>query len=102
MRPVIDISVVVWFLASVASAVMMSRPAHAQEREAFGVALIPAAEKHLAVVHDWGFERVDVGELVALTEKRGQGKPLPARFERDRAAREKKPRTSPPVKLAQE
>lgn len=98
MRPVIDIAVAVWFLASVASAVMMSRPAYAQERDAFDVDIIPAASKHLGVVHEWGFERVDVGELVALTgEKRGQGKSPPAR-----SAREKKPRTSPPVKLAQE
>lgn len=103
MRPVIDIAVAVWFLASVASAVMMSRPAYAQERDAFDVDIIPAASKHLGVVHELGFERVDVRELVALTgEKRGQGKPLPARFDRDRSAREKKPRTSPLVKLAQE
>lgn len=79
MRPVIQMAIFAWILHLMVSAVMMSRPAHAQEREAFDIDVIPASAKHLGVVHEWGFERVEIGELVALTgEKRGQGRALPS------------------------
>ena len=73
MRPVIEIAFAAWFLLFVLSGVWPPA-ARAQERDAFDVDIIPAASKHLGVVHEWGFERVEVSDLVALTEKRGQGR----------------------------
>ena len=77
MRPV-KLAVVLYTVSAAILLILFAldpRGAHAQERDAFDVDIIPAASKHLGVVHEWGFERVDVGELVALSaEKRGQGR----------------------------
>ena len=97
MRPV-KLAVVLYTVSAAILLILFAldpRGAHAQERDAFDVDIIPAASKHLGVVHEWGFERLDVRELVALTtEKRGQGRAAPACSGRDCPDRQAKKPTS--------